>query len=884
MTTFQAYLVKRLDLPHYQVSKALFERYIRALLREKKRPLIYRTTVIDATSPGSFLRLLNKLPRRACEMLKDKSRAVEIVAACPEAADGRGNLFVDIGHASGKNVGPAKDAMELTRDWGVSKPRRLKEKQGMEHFLSDMVLMTDLMPILFPEEPEMFNNPERNERFAGALVEGNKVETARFSLSSDGILVDVHEDTENDKCDERYSHVMNVSFPTVHPITGEAVRESKIAYGRQSAFDFLKRFDVVSPVVEDVYSYHRELDDTRKVLSPDLLSFDGYPACEGIKRIPPHMNKCVFFSSFSYIILRLFELFNLNVWQVAGLLMNVCASETPDYYYDVGNCLLMGDPFSLNAELPPINELTGQQIGFYLQQEIFKRKNLAMSTPGQRHQPHSGSGPCTWEQAGHGVELLVRLHFGFEMLEPNELGIRYYYSKAVGMLCVTEKNPKTTSDWTCYGVKHAGPLTAQHVIGVGSLVDYFPNHLLEQAEVGTSTATARLLIEEPFNFPKDKLEDSFYYVLLAIKNLLLVSFFVAENLLCKTFSDSLRFVDSIFRGQNIYFYCAAAKSIMCYVTSASSTEPQKCEKPNYVTEGLDPFRAEDIRQIEPYADIVKRFWDIKIDKKLPNKKKRKSTKEMIKKEPLEPFLIPPSPSQLCVAMQRSALQLSILAPRILELRATSKSSQHLAAKWIRYTVGGTKIKGNNTYNASVMMKKRGSFFTADPSFVLYRSSNPGVVNDGLRWFPTKKAALEHVMFALLMTHNVTWLEHCFVPTYGIHWLPTQKAKRILKKGEDRAIGETKEFRRRINYNVNDEVEEDAMESRRSGKRKFGTTTKLEAYRLHVFFDTAKNSQGKSKLPWAYMAWYENGKIEFGLVDDCGNPQSDRHQLDVEVSA
>jgi len=63
----------------------------------------------------------------------------------------------------------------------------------------------------------------------------------------------------------------------------------------------------------------------------------------------------------------------------------------------------------------------------------------------------------------------------------------HYYCLAVGRLVQTVEHG---------GVFEAGPLTAQHLLGVGSMVGLFPLAFLDHAQVGATTKTYSYLRDE----------------------------------------------------------------------------------------------------------------------------------------------------------------------------------------------------------------------------------------------------------------------------------------------------------------------------------------------------------------------------------------------------
>jgi hypothetical protein len=76
------------------------------------------------------------------------------------------------------------------------------------------------------------------------------------------------------------------------------------------------------------------------------------------------------------------------------------------------------------------------------------------------------------------------LYFALNNLESKEVADCHFYGKAVARL---EQDVE-------HGGAYAGPLTAQHVIGVEVSSGPLPNCLIEHAEIGASTATYKYLV------------------------------------------------------------------------------------------------------------------------------------------------------------------------------------------------------------------------------------------------------------------------------------------------------------------------------------------------------------------------------------------------------
>ena len=128
--------------------------------------------------------------------------------------------------------------------------------------------------------------------FADKHVEGNLLEVMRVALTNEKYLVGCHADKYNDVLDWNEGVV---NFSTWIVIDGEWWRLSLIGYSRKSISDYYRRLDLYGPLVDRISLFMDALPSDRVEIEPSLLDFRNTTG--HVKRLKPHANKCVFYSS-----------------------------------------------------------------------------------------------------------------------------------------------------------------------------------------------------------------------------------------------------------------------------------------------------------------------------------------------------------------------------------------------------------------------------------------------------------------------------------------------------------------------------------------------------------------------------------------------------------
>jgi hypothetical protein len=488
---------------------------------------------------GSNCRVVNDLSPDMKECFKsvDFDSLGEYVKTHSKCDPSRGNVYIDSGWASNLSSRRVKG-----QDYGVSKPAEITvDPIGKDMFADAMVALSKFALLVCPDhmKDKLYQGDKRRRlEFADKHVEGNLLEVMRAALTNEKYLVGCHADKHNDVLDWNEGVV---NFSTWIVIDGEWWRLSLIGYSRKSISDYYRRLDLYGPLVERISAFMDTLPSDRVEIDASLLDFSDTTG--HVKRLKPHINKCVFYSAYVECCQLLQAKLNLTKWHLFGLLVNVTSSETPDYMWRVTQDILASN--KLQQELMLLGPV---ELGVYLYEKIFDLKEAAseakLPVAGQRHQPHNNV-----RQPRHKIEAsilnLVRLHHGLNILDSRLHSDIHYFCRSIAYL---------EQGWEKNGVYGAGALTAQHIFGVGVLLGLYPREMLQHALVAEGSNAYKYLAKK--EGLTDHIRDT--QQLLANGSCYLgVSWFVMENLVCKWTQfeggTDKTAVDSVYSGQSIYY-------------------------------------------------------------------------------------------------------------------------------------------------------------------------------------------------------------------------------------------------------------------------------------------------------------------------------------------
>jgi hypothetical protein len=573
----KVYFASRLDVPHYQMPSGQMKTYCSQV--ERMCPTLSFETFNDSTKNygGDFLNVCN-CPSREIESAME---CVDLLAIAEfvlhnGASDGqRKNKYCDIGYASDLNTSRSFASS------GISKPRTL-EFTDNSLLQSGAVGLSKLVDEVSPPHLKgiTYRDPVREAEFSQTIAPLNILDAIRFALTNEDHVLGIHEDTKN--CTKTaFRGVINYSrWLTLSD--GRWWRLSILGYSRKSITGYMARKSKYGPVIAAVVKFTRSLPFDRLHVSESLLFLPGNR--QAMKHVAPHANKSVYLSVYVHCIERLRSTLELTVWHLLALAYNVVDSESPIYFVNVTKAIISRcDKVSSSEASRMFCLAKPSRFGVIFYNMLFNLKDERAALPkkgkvvGQRHQPHNNTRIPEWK-VDVSIQNIFCLYLGLNQLESKQVADCHFYGKAVARL---------EQDVEHGGAYGAGPLTAQHVIGVGCLLGLFPIGLMEHAEIGSSTATYRYLVSE-YGFD-NHLEDT-RQLLECLSTVLELPFFICENLVCKwtqvvpksTASQPkmCAYTDTILQGQDIYYASASLELMKISATQGTQqvrlTSANKC--------------------------------------------------------------------------------------------------------------------------------------------------------------------------------------------------------------------------------------------------------------------------------------------------------------------
>ena len=220
---------------------------------------------------------------------------------------------------------------------------------------------------------------------------------------------------------------------------------------------------------------------------------------------------------------------------LAALLLNVITSHCPQHFYNsvlalVDNPMLLGGTH--------INKLSSFDFGYLLYLQIFKAKVSSHYPAVPRRQPSCNTAGSK-QQICNSIIAITRSIMATRALPKKEVrrNKNYYYQRLVAILCqpCPQQEVDGNVDVLSIFVLGADPLTAQEVVGVGTLLGAFPSVFSNVAEIGHTTATFKYLCDQlpssPFS-PQNYRQSTTFWIN-ALSHMLGITAVQAEELTCK---------------------------------------------------------------------------------------------------------------------------------------------------------------------------------------------------------------------------------------------------------------------------------------------------------------------------------------------------------------
>ena len=757
----QACGARHLFTAHYQVSPKERDSWLRAV-RVAEQDLGIFVNIYDEGKnyENEFMCVCNKFAEKTEDIVSqfDFETLAKACKAENKLDDARNNYYVDKGFTSDMNT--TRKEAEL----GIAKPN-IRTGSRDPVYTKAFQLMSRLAPLVVPSSLRegLYRDEQREKEFARKLCDGNTVEALRVALTTsfDSVL-DVHEDNNNDKQNENFSPVAAVSSPVF--LDGEWHRVVVVAHSRNSIASCINRRVEYGPCMLDIVRFYDSLPRERTDIHPSLLEMDDGKKC---KHMEPHLNKCVFLSAMVDQMRLMNEALGITKDQMFGLLFNVIASEAPCFFHDVTEELMVDADFRKR-----VPSLSAEALGTIVYNRIFDRKERMKKrktpTPGQRHQPCNNR-RARKEQVEESIRNLKKLSQACFALPQEEREDLNAFSRASGMLS------KEVEQCGCYG---GGPLTSQHLLIAGSMIDMFPHEFLSLAEISTSTQTFEWLVGK--HWKGKVIEDVAEWsrqILSAVSVLVDCTLFEAENLVCECGRRDRgvgKYKDTLFAGQRVHYWNKDSKQMMSVCASQSRVGPvirwnRRTGSPNYVLSD----------------DEVALFWNVHLNKKLPTKRKRRSNSEPKSLAAKRKHYCYPDWRATCISIQRRAWEPVEWASRCLNLGRGDSVTNHVVFEQL--TTRNVKTHGGRKYTAALKLgEARSKLWWPPAGSTTVCSNDEGKLVQTKRYFRNKKDAIRHLCVSVLLKpESREYMADNFVPwAFGHSRLDQKKRKRFLDETEE----------------------------------------------------------------------------------------------------
>jgi len=437
----------------------------------------------------------------------------------------RNNICRDLGFAGQRNS--RRDPKYL----GLSRANMMADT--MSNWATGLFAgVTKAIDNNFPDlSGSVYNDPERNEIFAGEIHPENRVEALRLAKTNKaGMLLDIH--CDNGNCETSgYAYVAGFAMHCKDKYNQQE-RFVLVTYGKKGSEIHMAERRKHRKAILFLSHVYDALPEKQKSQGSDV--FPG----RGAKRVDypfTFLDKGIFYSLFASAIALVFEKYpglKHDLLMMAAFLANVCMSECADHFWQIleelrSNPILISGIHIMSAD--PLD------FGYKLMEEIFFRKRLvSLAYPvKKRHQPAVNKPPSREQMDNtiHSIALLIRELRGVSGDIDNVANAMNFYGKAVEFL-VKE----------AYG---AGHLTAQHTLGVAVCLKLMPPMLLAVAEVGLTTKSW-FFFSWAFEYATTTAYHETNTLLRASSNYLHISVMRAEELICvatKAMAPTQKYMD-----------------------------------------------------------------------------------------------------------------------------------------------------------------------------------------------------------------------------------------------------------------------------------------------------------------------------------------------------
>ncbi len=736
LTSPQYYHVLSLYLPHCQISSSerpTFDSMIEIAKHDYGLKVVH--VKADQDYRDNFLFVCNHVPPGIANAIDWQALTAINTMEDPThnvSNQLRGNKGYPVGATGAHNSGRSMETL------GLAKPRQHKGTSNPILSNAMAVLSQALRTLFYEDGPIPVTDTERNIMFRTKVHLQSLFESGGLYTNDAFIAFALHCDWHNPgRNDLDYGPCSGLTkFVEEY---GRWTRAAVLGHNKKAVDDYMKKWRLHAPVLKQIMEYYAGLPEALKVISPSLFPSANMTTH---KRMQPHMNKAVFFSPYIDVIA---EFRNDPVFETivvptgywgrveAGAIVNVTTSNSPDHYRK--GMKELRDHCA--AGKFPTNP------GLFLYQYIWKlkREDHTNKKPvaGQRYQPSHNKVASDF-QVNKSMETICRLAHELRQLDSKELSQAHTFQKATGILCTVV----TEDSHGCYG---AGPLTAQHILHVGSLLGTFPAEFLNCAEIGCSTKTYQYLVSD-CNYDESLHSLETQQLLEASSFALGVPIAIAENVICKWKMDKTgtdgNYGDSSYTDQKAMYYYGCHLGVNKVLSMDSKGNitpflalflPIKCNSGSVQPALLDFPLA---KKIPPKKKYPKPKINSDSTRPMPKSRKRKSDMAMGGLK----VMYMPTGHQVCI-QKKFPFNPKVTAHTVLSIKGRLSQVLILQCKYDRVSVG--YVDGSIGSSAEAL------YPPAD--FALYPNTECTIVREGRRWFHTGKAANAFCLWFILYTRN-----------------------------------------------------------------------------------------------------------------------------------
>ena len=574
----QVYIVKSLEHnSHYHVKATEKKSFLkRVSLASERKPGGITVVIIPCNKKvyeDEFLSVCNNLRLPIAKILKFPQLRCQLLAKGFRDKD-RHHVCMDIGYTGYRNSKRTDDTS------GVSKPEKFKltdEHWAKQSLLDATSLVDKLVHGCFHKlrknlpGNKIHFHPGRNEFGAGKIIAGNRFESGRMAQGSTKNHFDKH------NC-KQFSHVVGFSCPAYNFDASELHRYVLVLYCKKDVLAAYERFNFYSPIVESVKDYYDTLpEELKSFSSQQLVPVGGKKYTTDI----PHTLKVLTYSNYRNaieLVLNSYPRLRQPVFLDAFLVAIPMDSGCLDHYIDV--CKELAESGTINGI--PLPDCEPVQICLYLEESLHDRKLRKANSNKKKKDRDPSLLPLAYDSCQriqpnfwisrdkfnreevkqlmiHSLSTMSCLYKHLANTTNVETEVERYYELVVSYISKQVQLGKPG------GVYGAGSLTAQHVVGVASVMLYFPVEFLTVAEVATGTDTWKFL-KEHHGFTDEMYCEQAPTLLKAIAHRCSISLFHAEEMLCSwkqhhQRSSVKRYHDTFFPGFNVYQYDETIKAL-----------------------------------------------------------------------------------------------------------------------------------------------------------------------------------------------------------------------------------------------------------------------------------------------------------------------------------